>query len=409
MLVPGLRGGPRHLCYCANVHPAESARDVIAVVEGPLAHVRHGLADALAGRPFAAGLRLSARAAFELRDDAFLVEELGDALLAADAYALTVNAFPFGDFHGAAIKENVYRPDWTSDARVDYTLAVAEVMAALPSASAYQSISTAPGSYRGFGRPDFEAIAARLAKVAAELYMLDMQYERPIVLAVEPEPGCTFSTTGEWIAFFEDVLLRGRWPALEALKPGKRDFQEAILRRHVTLCFDACHAAVELEDPRAAIERLGRHGLRIGKMQISSALRVTGPLPGGAALAQLARFDEPVYLHQTTARDAAGDVHRFDDLGAFLAAASTREFAEARTHFHVPIFAESLGGLGTTRAELLAAIAAAIELDATEHLEIETYSWHAIPEHRGDAQPAALVGDIVREYRWALDAIAAAR
>ncbi len=50
-----------------------------------------------------------------------------------------------------------------------------------------------------------------------------------------------------------------------------------------------------------------------------------------------------------------------------------------RTHFHVPVDAERLGPLATTRAELRAALAAVRRLSYAPHLEVETYTWDVMP------------------------------
>ena len=61
-----------------------------------------------------------------------------------DVYVLTVNAFPYGRFHGVAVKERVYDPDWRDPARVDYTKAVADRLGEWLPTDAPGSISTVP-------------------------------------------------------------------------------------------------------------------------------------------------------------------------------------------------------------------------------------------------------------------------
>lgn len=399
-----LRSGRKaHLTYCANVHAAESADDVIAVVKGPMRRVFGRLAGLAAPTPLAAGLRFSAAAAFAFRDDAFLVEELGDALLAADAHALTVNAFVYGDFHGKPVKRAVYRPDWTTDERVAFTVATAEVLAALPALASTQSISTSPGSFKAFGPANDLAMAERFARVAAELHMLEMQFDRRIVLAVEPEPGCSFETIDEWIRFYEEVLLRGAWPALEKLKPGNRAAQETILRAHLTTCFDVCHAAVEFEDVAAAFRRLAARGIAVGKIQLSNALRLGAVAPGSSVLERLRDFSDAVYLHQTVAKDDAGGLHAFEDLPDFLAAAERRPFAAARVHFHVPLFFDGRDGLLSTTPDLALALESIADLPDESHLEIETYTWNVLPAKE---RSISIEDGIVAEYAWARARIA---
>ena len=50
-----------------------------------------------------------------------------------------------------------------------------------------------------------------------------------------------------------------------------------------------------------------------------------------------------------------------------------------RVHFHVPVDAEHLGPLGTTRGELKRALAVIPELNYAPHLEVETYTWEVLP------------------------------
>ena len=69
------------------------------------------------------------------------------------------------------------------------------------------------------------------------------------------------------------------------------------------------------------------------------------------AVSQLARFVEPVYLHQAVARLQGGELVRFDDLPQALAARLTG-VESWRVHFHMPIFIESLPQCATTQAFL---------------------------------------------------------
>ena len=46
-------------------------------------------------------------------------------------YVFTINGFPYGCFHGARVKENVYVPDWRTPERRDYTNLLADILADL--------------------------------------------------------------------------------------------------------------------------------------------------------------------------------------------------------------------------------------------------------------------------------------
>ena len=65
---------------------------------------------------------------------------------------------------------------------------------------------------------------------------------------------------------------RARLAALTGLGAAQR---EAALRRHLGVCFDACHAAVEFEDARDGARRAARApASAIAKIQLSAGLRV---------------------------------------------------------------------------------------------------------------------------------------
>ena len=70
------------------------------------------------------------------------------------------------------------------------------------------------------------------------------------------------------------------------------------------------------------------------------------------------------------------------DLDEQLTSSPSAEFRDAplwRVHFHVPVDAEHLGPLGTTRGELKQALATLPELHYAPHLEVETYTWEVLP------------------------------
>ena len=95
--------------------------------------------------------------------------------------------------------------------------------------------------------------------------------------------------------------------------------------------------------------------------------------------------------------DTAPEALRYIDLDRDLAESPSAEWLTAdswRVHFHVPVDAESLGPLGTTRDDLRRALACvAGDLDYEPHLEVETYTWEVLP---GSEQPD-LVSGLTRE------------
>ncbi|HEX6274433.1 MAG TPA: metabolite traffic protein EboE, partial [Polyangiaceae bacterium] len=248
-----------HLTYCTNIHPGESWADVREALRTHVVCVKRRVSPSA---PFGVGLRLSARAAEELATTPGALAEARAELDAAGLYVFTLNGFPYGEFHGTRVKERVYRPDWLEDARIDYTGSLARVLAALLPADTPGSISTVPGCFaeraeRGAAR----AVAHNVARAAAELATLERETGVTIALALEPEPACLLETTDDALAFFErELFSRDVLEAFAERLGADASRVEPVLRRHVGVCLDACHASVEFERPLMALQKLSSAG-----------------------------------------------------------------------------------------------------------------------------------------------------
>jgi sugar phosphate isomerase/epimerase len=381
-----------HLGYCTNIHPGESLSDVRAMLAGPVRAVK---AAAGVKGAFGVGLRLAARAAYELARPG--AAELARAELAeAGLYVFSLNGFPYGAFHDTRVKEEVYRPDWLEDERVRYTRALARAACELLPAELEGSISTVPGAFapRAAGPAERREIARNIATSAADLAVIERERGRTLRLALEPEPACLLETIAETVDFFENELCSRELLGELSRATGTTTSQaEALLRRHVGVCLDTCHASVEFESPLDALRTLAHHGVCVPKIQLSAGLRIENA--SADALALLGTFADDVYLHQTVVR-SDGALTRFLDLPEALSARERfAKDAEWRVHFHVPICEPSFGLLSSTQADLEALLLAAPEL--APHLEVETYTFGVLPEaYRG----RSMTESIVRELAW---------
>ncbi|MEW6279823.1 MAG: metabolite traffic protein EboE [Candidatus Eremiobacterota bacterium] len=369
------------MAYCTNIHAGNGWTEVFANLRRHAPELKRRLSPE---RPFALGLRLSAREAAEVR-----VDELSNFLRDHDLYVPLLNGFPHGNFHGSPVKEDVFRPDWRDPARLDYTLRLAGLLARLLPPGMEGGVSTLPLTYRPWVTPDddlYRLLADRLREAARGLERIEGETGRRVHLDVEPEPDGLLSTARDAADFFRS------W-----LEPGP----------YLRVCLDACHSAVEFESPELALEAL--QGIPIGRVQVSAALKATFPGNRGTQAAvrgsatrsprpgslsdQLEQLAEPVYLHQVV--EDTGK--RYPDL---CRAQPPHHPAEWRIHFHVPLFVEGFGELRSTRDETRALLTAV--RDRTAYLEIETYTWAVLPE----ALRSDLTGSIEREYRWVLEALA---
>ena len=142
-----------HLAYCTNIHRGENWMETFAGLE---LHTRAVQARVSSGRPYAIGLRLSDRASRELIEPGTF-RAFQEWLKHNNAYVFTINGFPYGQFHGQRVKEQVYAPDWSQPERLEYTRRLFRILADLLPPGVSGSVSTVPVSYKAFRRsPDDE-------------------------------------------------------------------------------------------------------------------------------------------------------------------------------------------------------------------------------------------------------------
>ena len=366
------------LGYCTNVHAGRSLADVEVGLDEYTVPVAQRC-----GVSLAAGLWLSRPVVSELLADDSTLKRFAEGLRRRDLVCYTLNAFPYSDFHDERVKEKVYLPDWTTGERLDYTVDCARVLAGLLPDEVEGSISTVPLGFKEFEHPaDFlDSCCQQLITLAGSLDELREHTGKTVRLAIEPEPFCVLETTPEAITFFD--RLRNRAADAGALN---------IVETHIGLCYDICHQAVEFEDVAASIASLDTAGIRINKVHITCAIEIDRPSENVEALAALASYVEPRYLHQTIARSSSGEILRVVDLTEKLATAPDPAFRDAemwRVHYHIPVDAENLGPLGTTRNDVRTALRAVAGLDYAPHLEVETYTWEVLP---GGEKPDLVTG-----------------
>lgn len=362
---------PGGLTYCTNIHPGEAWPDIIANLDAHVPRVKQACSP---DAPFPLGLRISHRAATEIGDEEIAL--FHNWCAQQDCYLLTINGFPYGDFHEREVKENVYQPDWRSQERVVYTKRLVDLAIAMMTQPTELSISTVPIAFKNnFDLNDWPLVRNNLIDVLTYVAQVHVNSGIIVRLALEPEPGCVLETMDEVTAFFDEMAFPSE------------------LRDYIGICFDACHQAVEFEDPATCLARLAQAEVAIVKVQVSNALRAVGD-----ELPNLSRFCEPVYLHQAIALAQSGkgpELTRFNDLPQFMDYIEAGNNPnECRVHFHVPVFVDHLGDCGTTRFFLEDFIP---RLHPHIPLEVETYSFNVLPAHlRRDSIGAS----IERELQW---------
>ncbi|KAB2649801.1 MAG: TIM barrel protein [Verrucomicrobia bacterium] len=378
-----------HLAYCTNVHRGENWAETFGTL------IEHTLRVKERAQPngrYAIGLRLSDQASRELSDPKTLLA-FQRWLDEHDCYVFTVNGFPFGQFHGTRVKENVYLPDWTDPQRLNYTTRLFDLLAQLVPPGVEGSVSTLPGSFKDFIKtPDQErAIRDSIWKCIEHVAKLSARTGRSFHLGLEPEPFGYFENSPETVKFFHQ--LRDEHP------------NDPRLNTHLGVNYDTCHFAIEFEEAHAALAHFQQHHIRISKIHLSNALKLR---PTPPALKRLAAFADDIYLHQVIVHHENGTITKFRDLAPALnssLATSPAVLDEWRVHFHVPLQMKPTAELDTTADHVDGILnCLSVQPSLCSHLEMETYTWAVLPE---PLRSRDVTDQIVAEYDWTLSRLAA--
>jgi sugar phosphate isomerase/epimerase len=362
------------LTYCTNIHPGNGWADVFSQLKQYTPALKQRLSP---DRPFGVGLRLSNVESEELLTGSAL-DDFARFLDENGLYVALINGFPFGSFHRTVVKEDVFAPDWRDPRRVEYTRRLIRILERLLLEGADGGISTIPLSYKPWVKKDSETrrqIAHNLSAIARELDGIFTSTGKRIHIDIEPEPNGLIENSAETLDFFVSDLKA-----------------DALLLEYLTVCFDTCHMAVEYEDTVHAVKLFRDNGIKIGRLQISSALQIDLALDRKSLRRHLEPFAESTYLHQVIERRRSGELRRYLDLPNALAQIEDPDAFEWRIHFHVPIFVEKYGTFGSTQQYIFDAL----RVVQTPHIEIETYTWDVLPKQLKQD----LLNSITREFQW---------
>ena len=386
-----------HLTYCSNIHPGEKWNDHFAALKENLPYIKSQLAP---DQPFGLGLRVANEASLELSKPE-VIAEFKNWLDQEGIYVFVINGFPYGGFHNTIVKDQVHQPDWTTDERQEYTFRLFRILSFLLPEAMEGGVSTPPLSYRLWWENDTkmlfatEKATAHMLQVLDELFAIKRDTGKNLHLDIEPEPDGILDSISDFIDWYVNSLLPTGIPYLKAKYNLEESAAQEVILNHIRLCYDICHAAVGYENPKTILKDLNKYGIRVGRLQISSALKVEFSNQPSAKLKAISAFDEPVYLHQVVAETFEGDLEHFPDLPKAIES-YTKEHKEWRVHFHVPLFVDTYGMLESTQSDIINTLALQKANPFTAFLEVETYTWGVLP-----AEMQKPIGDsIIRELQW---------
>ncbi|WP_194972383.1 metabolite traffic protein EboE [Aquiflexum lacus] len=392
-----------HLTYCTNIHPGESWADTFENLKQYIPRIKKELSP---NQPFGIGLRSSHEASLDLAKP----ENLADFktwLRENNCYVFTFNGFPYGGFHRQVVKDEVHQPDWTTPERFAYTERLFDILADLLPDEMDGGISTSPLSYRHWynTKSDLENATQKstihLAKIAAKLYTIQQKTGTLLHLDIEPEPDGILENTQEVIDFYQNWLVPIGSEYLEKELGLSGQEAEKCLKEHIRICYDVCHFAVVYENPDDVFKAFEAEGIKIGKIQISAALKADIPQDKNERKemeALIAPFSESTYLHQVVAREPNDQLTSFNDLPEAMNTLESTDALEWRIHYHVPIFLADYGKISSTQSDLLDVLKYISRKKVCNHLEVETYTWEVLPEGIN----LDLGSSITRELQWVI-------
>lgn len=386
-----------HLTYSTLVHAGDNWDQMRASVEEFVPQVKKRLG--VEGK-FGVSLRISGDSQKTLSESPDARSDLKRFLDDQGLYVFTINAFPYGPFKGQRVMERVYEPDWTTNQRVEYTKAIADILVDITDADTSPSIQTAPLAFApNVGDENYIArFTTSVFEVLAHLYHLEARTGRRVKLSIEPEPACYLETTDETVAFFTERMYAPAGVAeLANIAQIPLSEAEGAIKRYLGIVFDIGHQSVGFEDIPQSLAKLVNAGIPIFKLQEAAALWVESLSLD--IVPELRRFTDTIYLSQTSLKTAGGIV-KYLNLGEALDAYEANPVpTEMRTHFHVPVFLEEIGPFKTTRFAVQQALAMHRKQPLSDHLEIETYTWDVLP---AELKTGDIVDYVSRELEFVM-------
>lgn len=383
-----------HISHAGVIKPVTSFADVQSNVAGSLAPINKAISD---DSPTGVSVRLSQAA---LADESLTAENLRELL---NEHQLSLHGISAVSI-GGGTKEHVHEPDWRTEERLSFMFPATNLALEFATPEQEIGVTTNALSYRHWldtTMPgNWAALTLNVVRVVQHLVGIYDRTGITLHFDLEPEPGSVLRDTDDIVTFYTKWLLpRGGAMLSDRMQLTDGSAADAILR-HVRIALDTAHAAVVWDDAAASLDAMGEHGIRIGRLQASSALEVDVPTNTDQQKTfteHLTAFTSPTLLQQVVARQDGEIVQRFDDLPDAIAAIGESGGQTWRIHTHAPLLADRYGIFASTREDTATWLReiASRNIDVGM-IELRSANWDVVPhDDRGPLERM-----ITQEAEW---------
>lgn len=270
----------------------------------------------------------------------------------------SINGFVYQDFHKKNIKEKIYLPDWTSKYRFLYTQKIISIIKNYRKIKNIISISTMPISYK-------EWIKKKQKPIIIYKSIKNIEKTHPkknINISIEPEPYCLIECYLDVINFYTIWIKK-------IIKKFKK---------YICICYDICHFSVIFDKHEIALNSINKKHIKIGKIQISSALKIILPTKINnikLLLMTFLKMKKSNFLHQCITKYKENMII-YNDIAKIIKNLINLKNSEIRIHCHIPIYKKKFKYLNTTNSETKKTIRYIKKQNKIKNLEIESYTYH---------------------------------
>lgn len=365
----------KHITYCSNIFHEKSTQKLLFKLMEYVSFIRTNLKK----KKFGLGLCLSNNILKNLSKKKNL-KYLNEWMQKNNLYISSINGFVYTNFHQKNIKEKIYYPDWSTKKRFNYTKNIIEFIKKNETKINDISISTSPVSFKKWVKKHDQKYilfysSISFVKLLKVMIIIKNNTHKHIHLDIEPEPACLIESIKDFIDFYFEWVKKNANYYLKNTYP-RINYHT---KQHINLCYDICHFSVNYEKHEDVIKIIKEKKIKIGKVQISSAIEIASDKNNLINLKKELKFlTTSQFLHQNTTIDVNNNiVNKNTDIEILLN--SNFLNTKTRIHCHMPIYLDTYKEkLNTTQKDTKNALTHIMRYLNVKHLELESYTYDMI-------------------------------